>query len=99
MSADTPIWVDLLSPVVPLVGIVIAFLFGQVQGRSQARYVRTAEILIELRRHMLEIEACATSLPAFEHSEEGLAEILEEMFKHQAELVRYVETNARAVAE
>jgi hypothetical protein len=93
MSTGTPVWLGVLNPMVTLVGVVIAFLFGQVQGRSQARYVRSAEVLIELRRLVLEIEACATSLPEFEHSEEGSAKILEEMFKREAELVRYVETH------
>jgi hypothetical protein len=49
--------VSLLSPVATIVGVVAAFFFGRLQGRIQSRYTKSAEIVTELRRCVLEIQS------------------------------------------
>lgn len=90
---STPLWIDLLGPVSTLAGIVVAFLFGRVQGRTQTRYVKAAEILTELRRLVLEIEMHALQIPK-ETTEEDKAVLLEAMFEEQVALMRHLETHA-----
>lgn len=89
---ETPLWVSLLSPIVTLVGIVIAFLLGRVQGRAQTRYVKAAEVLIELRRIVLETKMYVVQRP--EEDAEGKAILNKKIEEHEAELVRHVETHA-----
>lgn len=88
----TPVWIYLLGPAATLVGIVVAFLLGRVQGRSQTRYVKSAEILTELRRIVLEIEMYLVHYP--EEPDEGKVILGEKIKDHELELVRYLQTYA-----
>lgn len=53
----------MLSPLATIVGVVAAFFFGRLQGRSQSRYTKSAEIVTELRRCVLKIQSELEALP------------------------------------
>jgi hypothetical protein len=80
LSSQIPLWVYFMAPGATLTGVILGFWLSGVQGRSQARYAKTAEYLTELREHLLEIRWSLDVLPQFEHEitdeVEGVSEIL-----------------------
>lgn len=52
---STVLWASLIQSAVSLAAVVLAFFLGKRQGRDQALYTKRAEVIIELRRRVLEL--------------------------------------------
>jgi hypothetical protein len=46
----------LVSPLATLIAVVLAYIFGRSQGRSQTRYEKSGEIVTDLRRRILSLK-------------------------------------------
>jgi len=74
VSAETSLWVYFLSPAATLVGVVVGFFLAGVQGRSQARYIKSAEYITRLRKLLLDVQGAFDVLPEYEkESDEEIA--------------------------
>ena len=93
MNAETSLWVYFLSPVATLCGVVVGFFLAKVQGRSQTRYVKSAEYITRLRKLLLDVRWAFQVLPEYEHeSDDEIGETAALVGERVMKLVSYYET-------
>jgi hypothetical protein len=93
VNAETSLWVYFLSPVATLCGVVVGFFLAKVQGRSQTRYVKSAEYITRLRKLLLDVRWAFEVLPEYEHeSDDEIGETAALVGERVMKLVSFYET-------
>jgi hypothetical protein len=93
VNAKTSLSVYSLTPIATLYGVLVGFFLTKVQGRSQTRYVKSAEYITKLRRFLLNVRWAFEVLHEYEHeSADEIGETADEVGDRVIKLVSYYET-------